>query len=226
MWGVDRWCFHSCLFSPGGPYPIMRQDRQERAPRPNPTSGQKDQVERDPLPTTPTPTKDWSACLRMLMGGCLVTARIRRMGEGNVFTGMCPFTGGPQSQILSEVTSPFLGGGGTPILGSFPGHWSQVLSGEEYPSPGWRVPHPWLLVPQSWQGVPQYGVPTQPGEDGVLPGKVRMWYSPSRTGVPTPPGQNSWVGTCYMAGGMPLAVMQDFLDLPMKLVNCWRLKVV
>ena len=60
------------------------------------------------------------------------TARIRRMREGNVFTGVCPFTGG---------------GGGTPISGSFPGHWPQVLSRGRCPSPGWGYLGPGLGVP-------------------------------------------------------------------------------
>ena len=67
-------------------------------------------------------------------------------GEGNVFTGVCPFTGG-----------------GTPVPGSFPGLWSQVLS--------WGMP-------QSWPGgtpVPaggtqdRTGVPPQPEQDWGIP---------------------------------------------------------
>ena len=48
----------------------------------------------------------------------VISARIRRMGEGNVFTGVCPSIGGlPQSQVLSQVTgSRSFPVGGTPVL--------------------------------------------------------------------------------------------------------------
>ena len=104
---------------------------------------------------------------------------------------------------------------GTPVPGSFPGHWSQVISG----------------VPQSWLGeVLHDGAPCWPGQDlgtlqpssgwgtppprtGVPPGQVRMGYPPPHGldwGNPT--GQKNRASTCYAAGGMPLASTQeDFL---------------
>ena len=86
-------------------------------------------------------------------------------GEGTVFTGVCLFT--PR-------------GGGTPVLGSFPGYWSQVLSrrvqvrggtpvlARGYPSQD-VVPHPGQEgYPLLWPGI------AQPGQEGVPPGQVRM----------------------------------------------------
>ena len=60
------------------------------------------------------------------------------------------------------------GGGGTPVAGSFPGHWSHVLSGG-YPSPRFfprsLIPGPFFGVPQSWPGgVPQDDIPPPPGQ--------------------------------------------------------------
>ena len=45
----------------------------------------------------------------------------------------------PQSQVLSQVSvlRPFLEGWGTPVPGSFPGLWSQVLSGGVPPGQDW-----------------------------------------------------------------------------------------
>ena len=56
----------------------------------------------------------------------------------------------------------------------------------------------------------------QPGQDGV-PTLVRMGYPPARTGVPPPPGQYIRASTCYAAGGMPLAFMQDCLVFNMNI---------
>ena len=124
----------------------------------------------------------------------LVSVRIRRMGKV-VFTGVC-------------LSTP--GEGGTPVPGSFQGHWSQVLSR--------AVPQSQVLsqvtgprsflgggVPQSWQGYPlvRMGYPPPPGQ-------VRMGYSRGQDCPPPPPqGQNNRACTCYAAGGMPLAFTQE-----------------
>ena len=58
------------------------------------------------------------------------------------------------------------GGGGTPVLGAFPGHWFQVFS--------WGYPSP-RFFPRSFLGGPRFfwggGTPVlaQPGQDGVPP---------------------------------------------------------
>ena len=131
----------------------------------------------------------------------VITTRIWRMREGNIFS---LFT--------------LVGGGVTP---------SQV----------WKkgVPHP-----RSGQG----GTPSQVQMWGT-PIKDRMWYHPSKTGWGTPPIQD-WVhphprldrvvpppvrrliskaGTCYAAGGVPLAFTKgDFLVCRLTLVisrNRW-----
>ena len=88
--------------------------------------------------------------------------------------------GGGDTPVLSQVTGPMSFLGGTPVPGSFPGHWSQVLS---------------TGVPQSWLGG-MYGVPLWPGLDGVHP-------------PPPPQWQNSRAITCYAAGGMLLAFTQE-----------------
>ena len=100
----------------------------------------------------------------------------------------------------SGYTSPrffprsFRGGGGedwwfTPVPGPF------RLGG--YPSPG------------------QEKYPS-PGKDGVPPARSRWGTRPGQDGVPPsqdwgtpPPGQNIRARTCYAAGGMPLAFMQE-----------------
>ena len=103
-----------------------------------------------------------------------VTARIRRMGEGTVF---------------SLFVSPHLGGGGTPIRYRG-GNPSQIWLG--------GVPHP----RSRWGGVPPNQVrmesPPQPGQDGVPPppgpetgdppGPGTGYSPPPRTrdGVPPP----------------------------------------
>ena len=140
--------------------------------------------------------------------------------EGNVFTDVS----------LSVHTL-----GGTPVPGSFPGLWSQVLFGWVPQScPSWGgtpvlagvVPLSWPgRIPQSQQG-PKTGVPPRQDMTGVPPAGTGLWYPPVRTGVPPtrtglpltrtwvpiPPRQNSRASTCYATGGMRLAVTQeDFL---------------
>ena len=111
------------------------------------------------------------------------TARIRRMGEGNIFSFDCQFTprGYPSPMFFPRS---FLGGG-TTVPGSFPGHWSQVLSrGTPVPGsfPGHRsqVLSGWVL--QSW-GVPS---PSWGYSSMRLPPARSGWDTPShdRTGVP------------------------------------------
>ena len=78
----------------------------------------------------------------------IFTARIRRMWEGNVFTGVCPFTGGdPRPRFFARS---FLGD--TPVPPSWP--WGTpslaggipVLVEGRYPPPlaraGWGTPPP------------------------------------------------------------------------------------
>ena len=100
------------------------------------------------------------------------------MREGNVFTGVCPFTGDvPQSQ------------------GSFPGVRSLVLC-RGYPSLGWTYPslsqgYPssgWGEVPQFWLGggTPVSGWGRYPSPSWGYPGQD--WgYPPARTGLGTLP---------------------------------------
>ena len=69
--------------------------------------------------------------------------------EGTVFTGVCPHLGG------------------TPVPGSFPDLWSQVLSGG-YPSPGWGeggYPSPG----QDWVPLARRGLVYPQDRYGVLP---------------------------------------------------------
>ena len=105
-------------------------------------------------------------CLKCLRGR-FVSARIRKMWEGNVFTRICLLAGR---------------GGGAPC---FPGLWSQVLSGGEYPTVLSRI------------GVALAGVGVAPPLAGI--------------GVlPNPPEQKSEF--LARASGTLLAVTQeDFL---------------
>ena len=55
---------------------------------------------------------DGLLCLKLVLVLIImiITAHIRRMGEDNVFTGVCPFTrggGGTQSHVLSQVSGPW-----------------------------------------------------------------------------------------------------------------------
>ena len=153
------------------------------------------------------------------------------MGEGNVFTGVCPFTGG--TPVPGSFPGPF--GEGTPVLaqeGSTP-----YLAGEGGGTPVLVGCTPVLTrgVSRPWLGCPSV-VYHHLGEHGVPLGQIRMEYTSARTGVPPgqvrmgsplgqdwdtpltstgyalPQGQNSTVSTCYTVGRMPLAVTQeDFL---------------
>ena len=107
-------------------------------------------------------------------------------------------------------------GGGVP-------HPRSSWWGVPHPADGWGgVPHPrsrWgVLHPTNW-GTPsqvQVGGNPHPRLDGVPP--------PSRTGWGTPPPvrrQSSIASsTCYVTGGMPLALTQeDFLVTPRNILD-------
>ena len=145
----------------------------------------------------------------------IITARIRRMTEGNVFTlSTISGWGGPH---------PADWGGGVPLPRSGQGGT---------PSSCWGVPHSqvWTGVPPSqvWMGVPIQltgggGTPF-PGLDGWVPHLGRgtptrvppqQGLTPTR-GNPTPPGvpppyRSSIACTCFAAGGVPLAFTQEDL---------------
>ena len=119
---------------------------------------------------------------------------------------VCPHGGVHQSQVLSQVTGPMSFPGGTPVPGSFPGHWSQVTGPRSFLG----VPHPDQGVPQSWQdGVP----PLARSRWGTPPtSQVRMGYLCPGQDLgppPPPPEQNNRASTCYATGGMPLAFTQE-----------------
>ena len=121
--------------------------------------------------------------------------------------------------------------GDTPVSGSFPGHWSQVLSGRgsHTPAPGhWpqvfsrggtsvmagRVPHSFLGVPQSWPGgIPVCGYPS-PGKDWVHPSQVRMGTPyPGQDGVPSMTEKQNkhllctgWYASFVHAGGLSCSI--------------------
>ena len=131
--------------------------------------------------------------------------------------------------------------GYTPLPGSYPGLWSQVLSWR-YPSsrffPRSPVPSPFLGVPHSWLGVLQswlVGTQYQPGgtpglgycpsldRTGVPHWLVQDWHttpSQDRTGVPLPHKTeqqseyllcNGWYASCSHAGGLSSSIIHLFL---------------
>ena len=122
----------------------------------------------------------------------IVTARIRRMREGNSF---------------SLCVSSHLDRGGTPFSWQGGGYPFQRLDGGGTPFSGLGMGG----TPSSWCGVPF------PGLDG---GGTPSWGVPHLgrayplAGEPPPPRQTSTACTCYAAGGVPLAFTQeDFLVL-------------
>ena len=122
-------------------------------------------------------------------------------------------SGYPPGQVWMVGGNPIPGldGGGYPIPGV----------GVPWPGlDGWGVPHPrsgWWGVP--WPGldvhcIPQDGVPPTMTGWGTPPTMTR-WGTPHHDwmGYPPPPA-TSIASTCYAAGDMPLAFMQeDFLVL-------------
>ena len=94
--------------------------------------------------------------------------------------------------------------GGTTVPGSFPGLWSQVLSGDTpvpdrgYPCLSWGYPSPSQVPPLLGLDYPHLGLGYPPGWD---------W------GTPLHP-RDRRASTCYAAHSMPLAVRQeDYLFL-------------
>ena len=133
----------------------------------------------------------------------MFTARIQRMGEGNIFTfcvsphldGGGGGGGGTTSQVrVGGYPISGLGSGGYPIPGLARGGTpSQVWLG------GWGTPG------QTWDGVP-------PGPGTGYPPDMG-WGTPPGPEMRYPPRQISIASTCYTAGGMPLVFMQeDFLQ--------------
>ena len=142
-------------------------------------------------------------------GSILVTARIRRMREGNIFSLFTPRWGVPisipklfhWSHDLSGrgTSSPFHNTSTGPMsfLGRYPisipqyFNWSHVLS--------WEVSHLHPIILSLVPG-PFWGI-THPGLDGGIPLSMTGWGSPlipiqDRTG---------WA-TGYGMGGTPLAI--------------------
>ena len=140
------------------------------------------------------------------MSGPRFSLKLKRMGEGNIFT-LC--------------VSPHLDRGGAPNSRSGPGR------GVCHPrSRQWGYPIPDLDGGYPIQGLDRWGTPSQVLTRGGTLSQVWMgvpWDTPSpaRTGWGTPrPGldgvtpirQSSIVSTCCSTGGMPLAFTQeDFL---------------
>ena len=142
----------------------------------------------------------------------VITARIRRMTEGNVFTLYTIVGGGvPPSQVQ-------MGEGGTPSqvqvgCAPFPGRGYPLPRSGRGTPPGKGV-HPHLdlrrMYPPTWEG----GTPHLDLGRGIPCHLVRgipLSRSDPRTGGGTP-YWSSIACTCYVAGGMPLAFTQeDFL---------------
>ena len=163
--------------------------------------------------------------------GKVITTRIQRMGEGNIFSlftvvgGGVPLPGldgggGTLSQVwggtpsqVRGVPQPGLDGGG--YLGYPPvrsGWWGYspgqvwIVGGYPwYPSTtrtGWGTPH------QDWMGYP----PPSTTRTGWGTPPTQVWMVGGTRGTPTPMRQSSIASTCYAAGGVPLAFTQeDFL---------------
>ena len=180
-----------------------------------------------------------------MIGGIIVTARIRRMGEGTIFT-LCvsphlDWGGVPQPRSgLGKVPHP-RSGWGVPIPGLDRGSMSsQVCMGDTSisgldPSQVWTGGAPsqvWMGVPhpRSGQGM---GVPHPRSalNLGYPPGQDWMGYPPPGPGLdgvppPKPSDRAALESTCYAAGGMPLAFTQeDFLvlgDITICIFSCFR----
>ena len=99
----------------------------------------------------------WSRVLSKVLSGGYPSPKFFRR---SLLSG--PFWEVPQSQVLSQVSVPRSFLGGTPVPGSFPGLWFQVLSGGTPvpPSSDWGIPQ---------LEVPQTGVPPWPGQDWDTP---------------------------------------------------------
>ena len=138
----------------------------------------------------------------------LFTTRIRRMGEGNIFSLFTLSGGGGGTKSRSG-----LWGGGVP---QYLGWGEPHPRGGGVPQPGLDSggePHPrgGTLARSGWWGyTPQvrsgwWGYPPPPGQVWMVGG-----YPPTHP----PTKQSSKASTYYAAGGMPLAFTQeDFLVL-------------
>ena len=160
-----------------------------------------------------------------------ITARIRRMGEGNIFSLSTLAGGGGGGR---RVPHPRSGWGGylIPGLGGWGGYLIPGLVGGT-PSQVWmvggipRVPPNWVLMVGgvTWPGlhgeggypIPGLGVGPHLRSGGGVPHPRSGWWGyPDQVwmgGVPHPTiRQSSIASTCYAAGGVPLAFTQeDFL---------------
>ena len=133
----------------------------------------------------------------------------------------------------SVCLSTFWLGGVYPVPGSFPGHWSQVLSGR-YPSsmffprslvpcPFWGVPQSQVLSqvtgPRSFLGLPQSwlwaGTPVLARSGWGTPSQNRMGYPPY---PPSKPGQDG-VPSGLVRIGYPSALARTRLGYPLKQVS-------
>ena len=177
----------------------------------------------------------------------IITARIQRTREGNIFSlSTLAREGGTPSQVWTRgVPHPRSRWGGGPHPADR-GRYPVPGLNRGYPAPGldWGVPHSRSRqeiphprseqrgTPSCWGGSPSQvwtggGNPSQV-QTGGTPSLVQTWGTPlpwSRLdgvppcpgldGVPPPPPirrQISKVSTCYTAGDVPLAFMQeDFL---------------
>ena len=135
--------------------------------------------------------------------GCIFTARIRRMTEGNSFS---LFT-------LARWGYPISGldlGGGNPIPGPDGGYLIPGPDGGGYPILLMGGTPSKIRMGGTWDGVPHSRLDGSTPLDGSYPIQDWMGYPcPRLDGVPPPISKAS---TCYAVGGVPLAFTQeDFL---------------
>ena len=150
----------------------------------------------------------------------VITARIRRMGEGNIFS-LFTLAGEGIPHLRFEVGGyPISGLGGVPhpMSGGYP------ISGL-----GRGVPHlRSRVVPISglgWYPSQVWGVPHLQGGTPCLGGYPMCGGYPMSGGVPhlwPPIAQSSIASTSYAAGGVPLAFTQeDFLVFILFWLEFW-----
>ena len=153
----------------------------------------------------------------------IFTARIRRIGEGNIFS-LCV------SSHLHEggggYNHPVDGGGEGTTIQLMGGTTIQLMGATPFSGPGRGVPTSQVQpggypFPGPAGGGGQYQVRSQDGgwggyPSGQIPGWGVGWVPPYQGQIlecgGNTPCWNSIVCTCYTAGGMPLAFTQeDFL---------------
>ena len=131
----------------------------------------------------------WHVWYWWILIGCFITARIRRMGEGNVFTGVCLFTGGypsPKFFTRSLVPGPFQGG-----TQSWPGSTPVLVGGTPSLAGGTLI---WVTP---W-----------PGQDGVPPARTGEPHSAPPSPYPRIEQQSEYLlyggqyTSCSNAGGL------------------------